>query len=319
MVLPETRHYLFYLDRKILLEDGKTLLIGRDPGCDIQLDERTVSRRHAQLSREKDKILIRDLGSTNGVQLNFRNVTEQTLSSEDRITIGPFVLVYRVFSGDGRGDSSPPSEENILSDTLILESKVASILQSIEDDGIRNQLFELKHIINRSKEKLSRLALVDQLTLLYNRRYFDDILPREVERARRYSQELCLAMIDIDHFKDFNDKYGHQKGDEVLSEVGQIISDNIRLNDIAARYGGEELALILPETPFVNAQLTADKLRSAIEGESLLKTGLQVTVSVGVSSFEEGDNAVAEMIKRADDALYKAKDAGRNRIYPPRS
>ncbi|OQY32603.1 MAG: hypothetical protein B6241_10555 [Spirochaetaceae bacterium 4572_59] len=316
MNLPEIRHYLFFLDKKILLEDGRTILIGRDESCEVHLDERTVSRRHAQISCEKDKVLLRDLGSTNGIQLNYRNVTEQSLTNEDRIIIGPFVLVYKSISEEGNNVTFSQSEEGILSETLALESKVASILQCIKDPSIRNQLFELKHLINRSKEKLSRLALVDRLTLLYNRRFFDDAIAREVERARRYTQELSLIMIDIDHFKDFNDTHGHQKGDEVLTEVAGIISDHIRLNDIASRYGGEEMVVILPESSLSKALVAAEKLRSAIEKESLLRTGLQVTVSLGVSEFTASENSVSDMISRADTALYKAKDAGRNRVYP---
>ena len=288
------------------------MTIGRDENCDIYLDERTVSRQHASITRDKDKVIIRDLGSTNGIQLNYRNVTEQILNSEDRITIGPFVLVYRVVSNEAAEESNLRSEENMLSETLVLENKVAAILNSIKDPDIRNQLFELKHIINRSKEKLSRLALVDRLTLLYNRRYFDDVLPREVERSRRYKQDLCLVMIDIDHFKDFNDTHGHQKGDEILKETARIISDNIRLNDIAARYGGEEMAVILPEASLSSAFFTAEKLRAAIETESRLRTGLQVTASLGVAAFSDSENAVSDLISRADSALYKAKDAGRN-------
>ena len=312
MVLQSNRHYLLYLDRKVLIEDGRTLNIGRDESCDIHLDERTVSRQHASITRDKDQVIIRDLGSTNGIQLNYRNVTEQILNSEDRITIGPFVLVYRVVSDETAEENDLRSEENMLSETLVLENKVAVILNSIKDPEIRNQLFELKHIINRSKEKLSRLALVDRLTLLYNRRYFDDVLPREVERARRYKQDLCLVMIDIDNFKDFNDTHGHQKGDEVLKETARIISDNIRLNDIAARYGGEEIAVILPESSLSSAFFAAEKLRAAIETESRLRTGLQVTASLGVAAFTDSENAASDLIYRADSALYKAKDAGRN-------
>ncbi len=301
----------------MLIKDGQFLTVGRDPGCDIHLEERTVSRKHARIWREKDRVFIKDLGSTNGVQLNYRNITEQTLSTEDRIVIGPFVLVYRVLSEESsQHDSTFQSSENILSETLLLEKKVATILHNIDDLEVRNQLFELKHIINRSKEKLSRLALVDQLTLLYNRRYFDDAVAREVERARRYNQNICLVMIDIDHFKNINDTHGHQKGDEVLQQVAKTISDNLRLNDIAARYGGEELVVILPETPLGNALVTAEKLRAAVQKESLEKSGLEVTVSLGVSDFREGDNAASDMIKRADDALYEAKKLGRNRVFP---
>jgi len=158
------------------------------------------------------------------------------------------------------------------------------------------------------------MAHIDRLTLLYNRRYFDDVLTREAERARRYSQPLCLLLLDIDFFKKVNDVHGHPKGDQVLTEIASIISDNIRMIDIAARYGGEEIAVILPETELDNALTAAEKLREAIEKDSPLRTGLDITVSIGVSCFVSEDDAVKNMIARSDAALYQAKKNGRNRV-----
>lgn len=306
------QHYLFFLDKKMLLEGGRILRIGRESSCEIALEERTVSRIHAEVFKEGDQFVIRDMDSTNGIQVNYRRVKEHTLKDEDRITIGPFILVYRIL--DNSLDVPIRSEENLLSETLVMESKIASILQSIDDDAVRNQLFELKHIINQSKEKLSRMAHIDRLTLLYNRRFFDDSISREVERARRYSQPLCFLLLDIDFFKKVNDVHGHQKGDMVLSEIASIISDNIRMNDIAARYGGEEMAVILPETPLENALNAAEKLRAAIENDSPVRTGLEITVSIGVAEFKAVDNAVEDLISRCDGALYNAKNSGRNRV-----
>ena len=308
----EGPHYLFFLDKKMLVDGERILRIGRDASCEIVLDERTVSRVHAEIRREGGKDRLVDMGSTNGIQVNYRGVKDHFLQNEDRITIGPFILVYRIL--DTEKGLPVRSEENLLSETMVMESKIASILQSIEDEDIRNQLFELKHIINRSKEKLSRMAHIDRLTLLYNRRYFDDALARESERARRYEQPLCLLLLDIDFFKKVNDVHGHQKGDLVLSEIASVISDNIRMNDIAARYGGEEMAVILPETDMDNALVCAEKLRSAIEGESEERSGLKITVSVGVSSYIPGEKAVEELIGRTDSALYEAKQNGRNRV-----
>ncbi len=306
------RHYLFFLDKKMLIDEERILRIGRDSSCEIVLDERTVSRVHAEIRREGDQVRLVDMESTNGIQVNYRAVKDHLLQNEDRITVGPFILVYRVL--DTEKSLPVRSEENLLSETLVMESKIASILQSIEDEEIRNQLFELKHIINRSKEKLSRMAHIDRLTLLYNRRYFDDVLARESERARRYEQPLCLLLLDVDFFKKVNDVHGHQKGDQVLSEIASVISDNIRMNDIAARYGGEEMAVVLPETAMDSALSCAEKLRSAIETESEERTGLKITVSIGVSSYLPGEKAIEDIIGRADEALYDAKQNGRNRV-----
>ncbi|MBF9014070.1 MULTISPECIES: GGDEF domain-containing protein [unclassified Oceanispirochaeta] len=306
------QHYLFFLDKKMLLDPERILRIGRDSSCEIVLEERTVSRIHAEVFKEGEQFTIRDMESTNGIQVNYRGVKEHVLKDEDRITIGPFILVYRVL--DHTMDVPIRSEENLLSETLVMESKIASILQSIDDDTVRNQLFELKHIINQSKEKLSRMAHIDRLTLLYNRRFFDDSISREVERARRYSQPLCLLLLDLDFFKKVNDLHGHQKGDLVLSEIASIISDNIRMNDIAARYGGEEMVVILPETSRENALTAAEKLRASIEKDSPVRTGLEITVSIGVAEFKAVDNAVQDLISRCDAALYNAKENGRNRV-----
>lgn len=306
------QHYLFFLDKKILLEEERIFRVGRDSSCEIVLEERTVSRIHAEIIKEGEQFTIRDMESTNGIQVNYRRVKEHVLKDEDRITIGPFILVYRVL--DHTMDIPIRSEENLLSETLVMESKIASILQSIDDDTVRNQLFELKHIINQSKEKLSRMAHIDRLTLLYNRRFFDDSISREVERARRYSQPLCLLLLDLDFFKKVNDIHGHQKGDLVLSEIASIISDNIRMNDIAARYGGEEMVVILPETSLENALTAGEKLRTSIEKDSPVRTGLEITVSIGVAEFKVVDNAVQDLISRCDAALYNAKENGRNRV-----
>ncbi|QEN09605.1 diguanylate cyclase [Oceanispirochaeta crateris] len=306
------QHFLFFLDKKMLLEPERIFRIGRDSSCEIVLDERTVSRVHAEVRMEGDKVRILDLDSTNGIQINYRSMKDHILQNEDRITIGPFILVYREL--DHEGSIPLRSEENLLSETLVMESKIATILQSIKEEDVRNQLFELKHIINQSKEKLSRMAHIDRLTLLYNRRYFDDVLSREVERAKRYKQPLCLLLLDIDLFKNVNDVHGHPKGDQVLTEIASIISDNIRMIDIAARYGGEEIVVILPETDMDSALNVAEKLRGAVENDTPKRTGLKVTMSIGAASFIDTENAARDIVSRADAALYKAKERGRNRV-----
>ncbi|MBK8012559.1 MAG: diguanylate cyclase [Deltaproteobacteria bacterium] len=165
---------------------------------------------------------------------------------------------------------------------------------------------------------LRRLSTRDALTGLYNRRTFEDTLSKERERAKRYGTALALLMFDVDHFKGYNDSFGHQAGDEALRSVGRIVSTAIRGSDIACRYGGEEFAVILPNADVDQASIVAEKLRRTIAEapiSSLDGTPLpSVTVSVGVTATNTNDVAVEELVARADEALYRAKEAGRNVI-----
>ena len=159
------------------------------------------------------------------------------------------------------------------------------------------------------------MANIDRLTQIYNRAYFDMQLTLEMERAKRYDQDLFLIMIDIDHFKQFNDDYGHQKGDEVLTAVASIIKEHTRKNDTTARYGGEEMAVIIPCSTPENAQITGEKIRRMIETLSMEKTGVQVTISAGIASAKSSDLDVQKLIGNADRALYAAKKNGRNKVF----
>jgi diguanylate cyclase (GGDEF)-like protein len=165
------------------------------------------------------------------------------------------------------------------------------------------------------------MAITDELTQLYNRRYFHTSLDAEISRAKRYAHSISLLILDIDHFKQVNDNHGHQIGDQVLSELGTTITSITRENDIVARYGGEEFAIILPEAELPEACDCAEKIRKAIEKKGfILEDGsfLNLTTSIGVASagrIKIPVKDVAEnIIKLADQALYKAKESGRNRV-----
>ena len=177
-----------------------------------------------------------------------------------------------------------------------------------------------------------RMAVTDALTGLYNYRYFHERLHAETARSARYGHPLSLVMIDLDYFKQVNDRFGHLKGDEVLREVARTVRGNIRRFDepmsvkyvdidIASRYGGEEFIVIMPETGIKGAAVAAERLRAAIEADVGQATGLvgengqtmNVTGSFGVATFEKGLGPEG-LVKLADDAVYKAKHAGRNRV-----
>ncbi|KAA2229685.1 sensor domain-containing diguanylate cyclase [Pseudomonas brenneri] len=168
----------------------------------------------------------------------------------------------------------------------------------------------------RAEGVLSELAATDPLTGLANRRTLDQRLNLEWDRAQRSGEPLTLLMIDVDHFKAFNDRHGHQGGDEALRSVAQVIESNIRRPaDLAARYGGEEFAVILPNTDSQGAQVIAEHIRSSVEHLPRVAGDTQpVTVSIGLSSWHKRSNAsLEELLLSADRALYEAKDGGRNR------
>ncbi|MCP4604096.1 MAG: GGDEF domain-containing protein [Proteobacteria bacterium] len=179
-----------------------------------------------------------------------------------------------------------------------------------------NKQEQMSTRLNQLNKDLERRAMTDELTGLPNRRAFDDGLARELERARRLNKPVALMMIDVDHFKLFNDNHGHQAGDQVLRIVGRTIGENARSCDLPARYGGEEFALVLPHTEIDGAKVAAERLRESIEKMKVEFEGktLSVTASIGVTIIENpGESrAIVLAIRRADDALYSAKEAGRN-------
>ena len=155
-------------------------------------------------------------------------------------------------------------------------------------------------------------ATTDQLTALYVRSIFDEILYKEFEQYLRNKNTLSLLMIDIDDFKTLNDTYGHQKGDDVLRKIGEILLDTVRKSDIACRYGGEELSVIMPHTDMETAFDVAERIRKTIENTDI--DGIKTTLSIGVSETTESLKDAEELVKQADDALYLAKNEGKNRV-----
>jgi diguanylate cyclase (GGDEF)-like protein len=164
----------------------------------------------------------------------------------------------------------------------------------------------------------ARLAVTDGLTALFNHRHFQEALAGEIARARRYGHPVSLVMVDIDHFKCFNDGNGHQAGDALLRELAASLRRAARENDLVARYGGEEFVFLLPETSKSEAFALAGRVCSAVarrawDGAGALPGG-RLTVSLGVASFPEDAASQAELVQRADQALYLAKNEGRNQV-----
>jgi len=167
-----------------------------------------------------------------------------------------------------------------------------------------------------SKEELERLANFDSLTGLHNRQAILGKLCELINRAKRYKEDFTLIMLDIDHFKRVNDRYGHLTGDEVLEKIATLIRQNIRDTDVAGRYGGEEFIIILPQADLSSARVLAERIRSIIESAEMKDSAgnvFAITVSLGLSGWERGEDAHS-LISRADEALYKVKENGRNRV-----
>nr|WP_236673218.1 GGDEF domain-containing protein [Comamonas sp. JC664] len=165
-------------------------------------------------------------------------------------------------------------------------------------------------------DEIYRLTTMDGLTQIYNRRYFDEQLDREISRSRRYERMLSLVLLDIDHFKAVNDKYGHLAGDSVLKQLASTVRTKIRREDVFARYGGEEFAILLPEVSLTGTRQLAEKVRRLVEKQRFEfdRQAIPVTVSVGLAALEPFHRESGELVRDADEKLFEAKTTGRNRV-----
>lgn len=202
---------------------------------------------------------------------------------------------------------------------LFLANKIDDERFTLEDEEILFTLaYQASVAIENAKlyEEVQQLAITDGLTGLLNHKEFQRRLDENIEGSKRYRYPVSLLMIDIDHFKHFNDTYGHQVGDQVLKTVGDIIKAHVRVVDVCARYGGEEFAVILREADIPPAVVLSERIRSAIYAYPFKHDGIrsQLSVSIGVASFPQDANNAEDLIKKADKALYIAKRAGRNKV-----
>ncbi|MEM9705638.1 MAG: GGDEF domain-containing protein, partial [Pseudomonadota bacterium] len=204
-----------------------------------------------------------------------------------------------------------------------LLENVLSVVKEMREENVRleSRLAESAGevtALRTSIETIQKEAMLDGLTGLGNRRTFDNAISALVEESRETKSPLCVVLADIDHFKKFNDQWGHQTGDQVLRLVADVLSANAKGQDVLARYGGEEFAAILPATELENAVMLADRMRGAVQTRRLKKrsTGEDlgvITVSMGVALLSDADD-VETVIERADACLYEAKHRGRNQV-----
>jgi len=193
-------------------------------------------------------------------------------------------------------------------DKISLVNENRALMEDLEQSNVR---------MEQSNEALRELATRDGLTGIFNHRHFKEVLEREMTRAVRYQRPLCMIMVDVDHFKNYNDSHGHPAGDYVLKILAEIIVARLRDVDSCARYGGEEFAVLLPETNLKSGKEVCEDIRGLVEnypfeGRETQPLG-KVTISLGVAEFPaDCDNSVS-LVKKADEAMYRAKNDGRNR------
>ncbi len=195
-----------------------------------------------------------------------------------------------------------------------IQQNIQSIIENFDvpEDNKLDVIRKINFMYTQTKE----LSITDALTGLHNRRHFENTADREFLRAARYKNPLTFAIVDIDYFKKINDTYGHLCGDKILKEVAFLINDSFRKTDMVFRYGGEEFVIILTETDEQGARIPLERLRKNVENNDFVfKTQkLRVTVSIGYSSDVEHAEDATELFEFADNALYKAKENGRNQI-----
>jgi diguanylate cyclase (GGDEF)-like protein len=219
--------------------------------------------------------------------------------SDDHVKLLPFSQILQEANAE-------LSRLNVSYDMLLIEYREA--VQRAE---------RLAADLKSTSEKLRHAAYHDSLTGLYNRQYFQESIEREILRAQRYKHPLSLIMLDIDEFKTVNDTYGHHCGDIVLKTIGQMIRSGTRRSDVVVRFGGEEFAILLPETSLANAVTKGELCRSTVSEMEIEaeEHRIRVTISVGIAACTVNQDMTAEgLIRAADEALYFSKRQGRNRI-----
>ncbi|MEM9168625.1 MAG: GGDEF domain-containing protein [Pseudomonadota bacterium] len=328
-----------YRIAKVALDALRELALVASPR-NIELWYAHVEGRNAELSHEIQNALdaAGRISQDSADEFYHRFIANADLSDDMMEIVSKFEdelnALNNVLEESGESAKGTSTDLEALSDQLgaadqdgarvsELLSGVISVAQKMREENARleTRLAESAgevSTLRTSIEHIQREAMLDGLTGLNNRRTFDASMTSLYEEAREDKSELCLILADIDHFKSFNDRWGHQTGDQVLKLVAEVMKSNVKGQDILARYGGEEFAVILPETSIDNARKLAERIREAVEKRRLKKrsTGEDlgvVTISIGVAALK-GPDSIDALIERADACLYTAKDRGRNTV-----
>jgi diguanylate cyclase (GGDEF)-like protein len=258
--------------------DKEVIVVGRSPDCDFQLADTALSRRHCRIHRTPEGLIIEDLDSSNGTFVDGKQV-----QGRQRIAEGARIHLGR-----------------------------QTVLALLRQDPLAQQ----------AARQLYESAMRDPLTGVYNRRYLDQRLQEEFAYAQRHASSLSLIILDLDHFKRINDTHGHPAGDAVLRHVGVLVPRYLRREDVAARYGGEELAVLARSIGSQGARSLGERIRRRVADTPVVFDGhtLAITTSVGIATFSPAKSydRVGAFLAAADQALYRAKQGGRNRCEDDR-
>lgn len=242
----------------------------------------------------------------------------ERIKNDEATRIIPVIMVTALNEIEDKIRATEAGADDFVSkpfNKLELLTRVKSLLRIKE---LHDQLNAKVKELEQAKERLRQLAITDGLTGLYNHRYLKEHLEQELYRASRHLSEVSAVMIDIDHFKKYNDTYGHPAGDALLTAVARLLKENIRKIDIAARYGGEEFCLVLAETNKAAAVVVAEKMRRLVELSQFQpqesRVNGRVTISLGVATFPDDATSMNDLIAIADRRLYHAKQGGRNQV-----
>ena len=268
--------------------------------------EKERAKAYAQIVRLRNVTLILVVGLLLFIGLGAYLLGLTLVRPLDRLTGG----ASKVAAGDLEVNLPVLSGSEVGYLTEVFNDMVARLRQG------REQLAVINETLRKKNKELHELSITDSLTGLYNRKHLMETLENEVARSKRHKHDFSVLVIDIDHFKEYNDTYGHLAGDEVLSRLATVFKESVRSCDYVARYGGEEFILVLPEIGPEDGVKAAERIRKKVAKESFAGDGkpIQVTVSVGVASYPKDGDDSQSIIRHADTALYKSKESGRNRV-----
>jgi diguanylate cyclase (GGDEF)-like protein len=288
-------------------------VIGRGEDTDLTLSSNDVSRHHAAVFFQRGHYFLEDLNSTNGTYINGHRITQHALKPGDEIMVGDHSILF----DDGTSGLFNIEETEVKQrgkETEIISDKFRSLGKKLDDRSLRKEFEDIEEFVRKSRKRLATLANADKVTGIFNRQYFDKIAAQEFDKAQAAKRHFSILFADLDHFKDVNDNYGHRIGDDVLRAVAWLIQKACRNTDIVARYGGEEIVVILPNTTASDAVKIGEEIRQIIATQTEERLGIAVTVSVGVASYPEDGVSLDSILEKADQALYQAKQGGRNRV-----
>lgn len=288
--------------------------------------EATVEEKHEQLLKKEEaylgeinesiekeitvivlgtvkKTINKEMTAVKMLRMHIRNQVRHQVTKEINTAIGYLIP-----------DIKKTIKEEVKKVSLDIMTQMKRQTRKQLKNEVVEQIKESTSVLMEQKEDSERKAIMDQLTGCFNRRYFETRMDEELSLAKRFRNKMCLIMLDIDHFKNVNDTYGHQAGDTVLTEVAETAKSCLRGADYLCRYGGEEFAIVMPETTTVEAYEVAERMRKLIEEHAFYggNTLINVTISLGIAEYPEHGLMKEKLIEKADEALYAAKNSGRN-------